>query len=86
MRAAACLIPNFSRQYLTLRSRSARCCSGSLGAEERRLLADPGWVTEDEADIIIGLRGAREGGFISHEEIKKRYGYRRSKPARTVAH
>jgi hypothetical protein len=33
-----------------------------LTDEERSMLPDPSWVTEDDADFIIGLRREREPG------------------------
>lgn len=36
----------------------------NLSPEEIALLPDPNWVTEDDADAIIGLREEREGGAI----------------------
>lgn len=49
----------------------------NLSAAERALLADPDWVTEDEADTIICLRREKEGGKpIPFEQVLKRCGYR----------
>jgi hypothetical protein len=48
-----------------------------LTVEERALLADPDWVTEDDADDIISLREAQRGGKrIRLEVVLKRYGHR----------
>jgi hypothetical protein len=48
-----------------------------LSKEEIALLADPAWVTEDEADAIICLRREREDGEpIPFEEVLKEFGYR----------
>ncbi len=49
----------------------------NITPEERKLLADPDWVTEDEADIIIGLRRERSGKPVPFDEVAKRYGYQR---------
>ena len=47
-----------------------------LTSEERLLLADPDWVTEDEADDIISLRQSRRSGkHIPLEIVLKRYGH-----------
>jgi hypothetical protein len=48
-----------------------------LTTEERGLLADPDWITEDEADDIISLRESRSGGKrIPLDDVLKRYGHR----------
>ena len=48
----------------------------NLTPAERALLADPNYVTEDEADFIIGERRRKRGGrMISLEEARKRLGY-----------
>jgi hypothetical protein len=36
----------------------------NLSPEEIAQLPDPNWVTEDDADAIIGLREERKGGSI----------------------
>ena len=47
----------------------------NLSAAERALLADPRYVTEDEADFIICERRKRRGGrMIPLEQLLKRYG------------
>jgi len=33
-----------------------------LSPDERAMLADPNWITEDEADLIMGKRGERKSG------------------------
>ena len=49
----------------------------NLSQEERALLQDPEYVTEDEADMIICLRREKEGGKpIPIEEALKRRGFR----------
>jgi hypothetical protein len=49
----------------------------NLTPEERALLADPNFVTEDEADVIISERRDRRGGrMISLQEARKRLGYK----------
>jgi hypothetical protein len=49
----------------------------NLSEEERALLADPGWVTEDDADTIISLRREKHDGKpIPFEEVLKRSGFR----------
>jgi hypothetical protein len=47
-----------------------------LTAEERRLLKDPSWIDEDEADIIICMRREKEPGNepIPFREYLKRRG------------
>ena len=47
----------------------------NLTPEEIALLADPEWVTEDEADCIISLRRHKEGGYIPVEEVLAEEGY-----------
>ena len=48
----------------------------NLTPAERALLADPNYVAEDEADVIISERRSRRGGrMISLEEARKRLGY-----------
>lgn len=42
-----------------------------LTPKERRLLADPGWVTEDEADVIYSLRN-RKQPTAPREEVGQR--------------
>lgn len=44
--------------------------------QERALLPDLDWVTEDDADYIIGMRGEREGKPIPLAKVLKRDGYR----------
>ena len=47
----------------------------NLAPAERALLADPHYVTEDEADFIICERRKRRGGrMIPLEQLLKRYG------------
>ena len=49
----------------------------NLTSEERELLPDPDWVTEDDADYIIGLRREREPGRrYSLEEVLRENGYK----------
>jgi len=56
----------------------------NITVEERVRLADPNFVTEDEADVIICERRLREGGrLISLPQLLKRYG---RKPRAPVAH
>ncbi len=46
-----------------------------LTAKERALLKDPEWMTEDEADLILGMRSEAEGGEnIPFEEVLARHG------------
>jgi hypothetical protein len=45
-----------------------------LTPKERKLLADPDWMTEDEADLIISLRRQAEGGYIPIEEALAQHG------------
>ena len=41
-----------------------------LTTEERAALPDPNWVTEDDADFIVGMRRKRDSGNnISLEEV-----------------
>ena len=47
----------------------------NLSPAERGLLADPNYVTEDEADWIICERRRKHGGrLIPLEQLLKRYG------------
>ena len=48
----------------------------NLTPAERALLPDPDWVTEDDADAIIGMRRERTEKPIRLEKVLKRYGYR----------
>jgi hypothetical protein len=49
----------------------------NLTAQGRALLPDPDWVTEDDADYIIGLRREREPGKRrSLEEVLRENGYK----------
>lgn len=48
----------------------------NLTPQERALLPDPDWVTEDDADVIISLRRERTEKPIPLERVLKRYGYR----------
>ena len=48
----------------------------NLTSAERALLPDPDWVTEDDADFIIGMRGEHKGKPIPLAKVLKRYGYR----------
>jgi len=45
----------------------------NLTPKERAILADPGWVTEDEADIIFTMRQQHEP-TISLEKVAKELG------------
>jgi hypothetical protein len=48
----------------------------NLTPQERALLPDPDWVTEDDADAIIGRRREREPGRrYSLEEVLRENGY-----------
>lgn len=48
----------------------------NLTAEERALLSDPDWVTEDDADTIISLRRLRRPGrTYTLDEVMHRLGY-----------
>jgi len=49
-----------------------------LTPAERKLLRDPDWVTEDEADAIVSMRRERKEGHrgIPLEKVLKRYGYK----------
>ncbi len=47
----------------------------NLTSAERALLPDPDWVTEDDADAIIGMRRARTERPIPLEKVLKRCGY-----------
>ena len=48
----------------------------NLTPEECELLPDLNWVTEDDADYIVGMRGERQGRPIPLAKVLKRYGYR----------
>ena len=45
----------------------------NLSADERALLADPGWVTEDDADAVVARRRRREK-TIPLEQLLRRHG------------
>ena len=48
-----------------------------LTAAERKLLKDPDWIDEDEADLILALREEKEyklGGCISFREYLRGHG------------
>lgn len=47
----------------------------NLTDEERSLLPDPDWVTEDDADAIVAKRREKEGG-VSFEEVLRENGLR----------
>ena len=46
----------------------------NLTPKERAHLPDPDWVTEDDADYIIGMRGEQQGKPIPLAKVLKRYG------------
>jgi hypothetical protein len=49
----------------------------NLTPQERALLPDPDWVTEDDADAILGMRREREPGRrYSLEEVLRENGYK----------
>jgi hypothetical protein len=41
----------------------------NLTTEEKAMLADPNWITPDEADGIICMRRDREGGEVDIEDV-----------------
>jgi hypothetical protein len=48
----------------------------NLTPQERALLPDPDWVTEDDADVIISLRRLRRPGrTYTLDEVMHRLGY-----------
>lgn len=48
---------------------------GSLSPSERAILADPDFITEDEADLISSDRSMAEGGpLIDADEVFARHG------------
>ena len=54
-----------------------------LTAEEIRMLADPQWVTEDEADVIICLRREATEPTVLWSEVRKKLGLdRKAHPKR----
>lgn len=53
-----------------------RASRTNLTPEERALLPDPDWVTKDDADFVIGLRGELQGKPIPLARVLRRYGYR----------
>ena len=56
------------------RLRSSRV---KLTAEERKLLKDPGWIDEDEADLILARREEKEyklSDCVSFREYLRRHG------------
>ena len=49
----------------------------NLTPEERAMLPDPNWLTEDDADAIASLRAQAEGGQrIPFREYLKKHGHR----------
>jgi hypothetical protein len=46
----------------------------NLTAEEKTMLADPNWITPDEADGIICMRRDREGGEVDIEDVLSEHG------------
>jgi hypothetical protein len=50
----------------------------NLTAEERAMLPDPEWVTEDDADAIVGLRRLKTEQPISLDELLTQLGLERS--------
>jgi hypothetical protein len=46
----------------------------NLTTEERAMLADPDWITADEADGIICMRRDREGGEVDIEDVLSEHG------------
>ena len=46
-----------------------------LTAEERTMLPDPEWVTEDDADAILGRRSMAKGGGSPAIEVLDRLGF-----------
>ena len=45
----------------------------NLTDEERAVLPDPDWVTEDDADAIVSMRRKKEGS-VSFEEVLRKNG------------
>lgn len=45
-----------------------------LSPEERAILKDQDFITEDEADIIMGRRANEEGGFVDADEVFRELG------------
>jgi hypothetical protein len=50
----------------------------NLTPEERAMLPDPDWVTEDDADAIVGLRRLKTEQPISLNELLTQLGLKRS--------
>jgi hypothetical protein len=50
----------------------------NLTPEERAMLPDPDWVTEDDADAIVGLRRLKTEQPISLDELLRQLGLERS--------
>ena len=48
----------------------------NLTDEERAILPDPDWVTEDDSDAIIAMRRETSEKPVPLESVLKRYGYR----------
>jgi hypothetical protein len=46
----------------------------NLTTEEKAMLADPNWITPDEADGIICMRRDREGGAVDIEDMLSEHG------------
>ena len=61
------------RNATTTKGRSSS--SLDLTADERAMLPDPEWVTEDDADAILGMRSMAKGGGSPAREVLKRLGF-----------
>ena len=58
----------------TAPAEARRSSEFKLTEKERALLKDPEWMTEDEADLIIGMRIDAKGGYIPLEEVLAKHG------------
>jgi hypothetical protein len=69
---------NKTRQNRFITEGPVRADQLDLTPEERKILADPNWVTEDEADVIVTMRRqkAEKGKGISLQDFLKKHGYK----------
>lgn len=59
-----------TRQKLSARQHRAMLgMLAGLTPDERRMLEDPDFITEDEADVIVSRRDSQEGPAIPFEEV-----------------
>ena len=57
--------PSHNPEDLVVKGRGLPSEAVKLTAAERKLLSDPDWITEDEADTIISRRIMRKEGHLA---------------------